>query len=1214
MFDMGVGSELILQVVDWTSMDAYDSDTSREDYMVKLFGVTENGRSASVNVTKYTPSFYATFTNPKLHDVPASILTTLQNLIVAKLPKRLKPDVPCFSEEHILSALEREQLREAKENVVRLSLCERKDMVGFSADDKRTYVRFIFRNSEVARYVRYNIFMKRSNVNQESKLVQSTIMLTGMSTKVITYESNIDPLLRFMHYRKIQPSGWVRVVNFEEGNSVAPSTNDINVTACMWDVHPYDTPKIAPLVVMSFDLECTSSHGDFPVARKNYGKPANEMVELYRKYKQEQSKKYRCKEAFLDAICGMFLIGKNRDLSRVYPKKIIQDKEKLESFIRYTIGEELIAILEEGARTNEDDEVETPAMRLTKTMNAHFPALKGDRIIQIGTAVHRYGDTSCSYKAVVTLDSCDPIEGVDVICCQTEKELIQRWCDLLHEINPDVIIGYNILGFDFDYLYSRSLELGCKRVLEEGGRLVGVSSAFKEQKLASSALGDNTFKYMEWKGRVIIDVMKVVQRDHKLDSYKLDHVASVFITGGVKAIEEPRVLRLNSTKELHEGDFLQMGAQKARIMEISGDRVTLSEPVEGTPKKWGLVKDDVHPKQIFECQKGTSADRRIIAKYCVQDCALCNLLLIKLEMLANNIGMSNVCCVPLSYIFMRGQGIKIFSLVSKQCKEDQIVVPVLSHSEEEEDDGYEGAIVLDPTPGIYSDPVSVMDYASLYPSSMISENISHDSLVIDPAYDNLPEYEYVDITYDVYQGKGDEKHKVGEKTCRYAQFPDNKKGILPRILMKLLAQRKLTRKKMLYETVVTKDGRTLVGLVKELPEGGLRVADAEGGPATTLPAEEVESRRDTYDDFAKAVLDGLQLAYKVTANSLYGQVGARTSPIYRKELAASTTATGRNLILRAKDFMETHYDARTIYGDTDSVFVDFKIREKYGLEGVEALQKSIDIAIEASAAFKLELKAPHDLEYEKTFWPFVILSKKKYIGNLYEHDVNKFKQKGMGIVLKRRDNANILKRVYGGIIDIILQHKELAVALEFLKTSLKELVAGKYPLEDLVITKTLRGTYADPSRIAHKVLADRMFLRDPGSAPQVNDRIPYVYVEHDRNDKSLLQGDKIEDPSYIRENNIRPDYTFYISNQLQNPISQLLSLSLESIPGYRKGENYFRNMTRKFEREGMIEKKVQKRIAHLREVETKNLLFVPTLTDLELKRKGIRKITEFFKQ
>jgi DNA polymerase elongation subunit (family B) len=1209
---MGIDPPLIMQVVDWSSMDAYDADTNREDYMVKLFGVTEDGRSASVNVTKYTPSFYVTFTNSRLHAIPPNVLDTFQNLIVAKLPGRLKQDLPRFEENVPLSTLDKEQMRSAKDNIVKLVPCERKDMVGFTGDDTRKYLRLIFRSAEVARYVRYNVLMRRAvQANGESKSVPAAIMLTGISTKVIAYESNIDPLLRFMHYRNIQPSGWVRVENYEEEHNVAPSTNQLNVTAAMWDVHPHDTPKIAPLVVMSFDLECTSSHGDFPVARKNYSKPANELVDLHRKYRERFEDKH--KEVLLDAICGMFLIGKNRDLSRVYPKKQIEDKIALERKIRTDMRSDIMNILTEGTVTNEEGETETAATRLTRKMNAHFPPLKGDRIIQIGTAVHRYGDTSCSYKAVVTLDTCDPIEGVDVISCATEKELIKRWCDLLHQINPDVIIGYNILGFDFDYLHSRSAEVGCKPVLEACGRLVGVPSAFKEQKLASSALGDNTFKYMEWKGRVIIDVMKVVQRDHKLDSYKLDHVASVFITGQIRTVEEdPRTVVLDNTKEIHEGDFLQMGDQKARSMKIEGDRVILSEAVRGQPRKWGLVKDDVHPKQIFECQKGTSADRRVIAKYCVQDCALCNLLLIKLEMLANNIGMSNVCCVPLSYIFMRGQGIKIFSLVSKQCKEDKIVVPVLSHELEEEDDGYEGAIVLDPTPGIYTEPVSVMDYASLYPSSMISENISHDSLVIDEAYDNLPGYEYVDITYDVYQGKGDEKRKVGEKTCRYAQFPDNKKGILPRILMKLLAQRKLTRKKMLYESVRTADGRELVGLVKEGAGGVLTIADAEGGPKTSVAPEEVMDRRDTYDEFAKAVLDGLQLAYKVTANSLYGQVGARTSPIYRKELAASTTATGRNLILRAKDFMERHYDARTIYGDTDSVFVDFKVKEKYGLEGLEALQKSIDISMEASAAFKLELKAPHDLEYEKTFWPFVILSKKKYIGNLYEHDVNKFKQKGMGIVLKRRDNANILKRVYGGIIDIILQHKELSVALEFLKTSLDELVAGNYPLEELVITKTLRGTYADPTRIAHKVLADRMFLRDPGSAPQVNDRIPYVYVEHDRNDKSLLQGDKIEDPAYIREKSIRPDYTFYISNQLQNPISQLLSLSLESLPGYRKGNQFYINIARKFEREGMSEKKIQKRVAHLREVDTRNLLFTPTLTNLELKRKGMRKITEFF--
>eukprot|EP00959_Pyramimonas_sp_CCMP1952_P319031 6675221-Pyramimonas_sp.AAC.1 len=111
--------------------------------------------------------------------------------------------------------------------------------------------------------------------------------------------------------------------------------------------------------------------------------------------------------------------------------------------------------------------------------------------------------------------------------------------------------------------------------------------------------------------------------------------------------------------------------------------------------------------------------------------------------------------------------------------------------------------------------------------------------------------------------------------------------------------------------------------------------------------------------------------------------------------------------------MEDNYDTKVIYGDTDSIFVNFRLNEKEGLTGQEALKKSIELSVKASKEFKkAHLKAPHELEYEKTFYPFIILSKKKYVGNLYEFDVTKFKQKSMGIVLKRRDNANIVKIIY----------------------------------------------------------------------------------------------------------------------------------------------------------------------------------------------------------
>jgi DNA polymerase elongation subunit (family B) len=135
--------------------------------------------------------------------------------------------------------------------------------------------------------------------------------------------------------------------------------------------------------------------------------------------------------------------------------------------------------------------------------------------------------------------------------------------------------------------------------------------------------------------------------------------------------------------------------------------------------------------------------------------------------------MANVCLVPLPFIFMRGQGIKIFSLVAKRCRDDGFLVPTRARYDGEadgEEEGYEGAIVLEPETGMYlDDPVSVLDYNSLYPSSMISHNLSHDTLVIDAAYGDLPGVTYVDVAYDRFEGKGDEKRRVGQHVCRYAQ-------------------------------------------------------------------------------------------------------------------------------------------------------------------------------------------------------------------------------------------------------------------------------------------------------------------------------------------------------------------------------------------------------------------------------------------------------------
>ena len=1306
----------------------------------------------------------------------------------------------------------------------------------------------------------------------------------------------------------------------------------------------HDKEKIAPILVASFDLECTSSHGDFPIARKNYAKVSYEMLQYFNAHKHDDYIKDTIQKEllkiFIPSSEGIFskVFPKYEDASAGYKAAKIQD---LENKIK-KVMDELFTILTGRLNykkplnvktnyfgySNDDNADEEKGMdkdaimiMLTQKLGDFdeekgwigiFPQLEGDQIIQIGTTTHCYGEKECNYKSILTLGSCDPIEGVEVIACESEKELLLKWRDLIIKLDPDVITGYNIFGFDMHYLYYRSKELGICTDFCKLGRLIGHKCEYVEKNLSSSALGDNLLKLIDMEGRVLIDVMKVVQRDHKLDSYKLDNVASHF-------------MKMN--------------------------------------------KNDVHPSDIFKLQKGSSADRREIASYCVQDCALCNHLIMKLEILANNIGMSNVCNVPLAFIFMRGQGIKILSLVAKECRSDDFLIPTLSNFIRDNDsevvadeEGYEGAIVLSPVAGIYTeDPISVLDYASLYPSSMISENLSHDSIILHKRYDNLPGIEYLDIVYDVYEKIDDKKVRTGEKTVRFAQFPNGEKGTIPKILMKLLRQRKETRKKIEFKTVIDVNDIEYKGLLKE--KDNKVIITGLDGKSVETQKENVKSIEDTYDDFQKAVLDGLQLAYKVTANSLYGQCGAKTSSIYMKEIAACTTATGRKMILMAKDFIEKNYPAETVYGDsvtsytpilirhnnlikietieelskkygnnnwlkciengkqdkesceildvetwsdigwtkihrvirhelsdtkkiirvntysgivdvtddhsllkldkteispnnlqigdtllhspfpvinnncdvhsinearimgfftgdgscgnydcpsgkkyswalnnsdmklqefyknlceetysdlqwkildtlessgvyklvpksgenhggikhlvnkyrdmmyydkekivpvtilnasfeirksfwdglydadgdkegiitridqknqismamfnllgdslgyktslntridkmnifrlnltkntqrkdpnkikkiyevpysgfvydlttdnhhfqagigkmivhnTDSLFIRFDVKDSEGnpIKGKDAIMPSIKMAMDASKTFKQYLKPPHDLEYEKCFYPFILFSKKRYCAMKYEFDDQHCKFNSMGIVIRRRDNAQIVKYIYGGCIDIILKEHDIKKSIEFLKESLNNLIDNKFTLEDLVISKSLRSGYKDPTRIAHNVLAQRMADRDPGNKPQVSDRIPYVYIQvKEEKGKTLLQGNRIEAPDFIKKNKLKPDYEFYINNQIMKPILQLYALILEDLEGYRKGKNYYSDMYPKLLKEkNDDEKKAKDRWHDLRETDVKALLFDPLLNKLNNKKNGLQDISKFFKK
>jgi DNA polymerase delta subunit 1 len=1114
-----------------------DYSVEPDEFTVVLYGSTATGHSVCVDVSGYRPYFYLSVPD----NYTKSDLDIFHNYLLEGSYKNLVYK----THSQVIGKM-------YKSHLVKIKLEEKKEFMGFTNGKLFKFIKITVKSLNLFNRLKY--FFQNPPPEFTSQFKNSFKL----------YESNIDPLLRFIHDTKIVPCGWVSLPpksysvlgNGFEDDSYCRTTHTLAVDYRY--IKHYENNTLAPLTIASFDIECTSSHGDFPIAIKDYYKLAKDLIIIAQNIRYTQAE--LC-EWILTAYTKDVIIKEDYKIHRLYtiePINIPNTRIILESIIERIMGFMKQVKNELDTDDDEEDDENPIAKKKTayyetaiknvlswKNKEKHIeclPRLQGDAIIQIGTTVHLFGSEEIIYKNIVTLNKCDKIDGVTVQSYATEKELLYAWKEVIRQIDPDILIGYNIFGFDIPYIWERTIELmGVDNTFGVGfGRKTQRECVMIEQQLSSSALGDNILKYFDLDGVVTVDLYKLLQRN-SLESYKLDAVAQLYL---------------------------------------------------------GEQKNDIKPNEIFELYKGSSADRKIVAEYCIQDCILVNKLFHKLKILENNTAMGNVCLVPLSYLFLRGQSIKLFSLVSSFCKNENFCIPVLKsfneNSLDADDDGYEGATVLTPNESMYLDnSITVLDYSSLYPSSMIERNLSHDSFVKDPLYDNLEGVDYMTISYDIYEGTGDKKKKVSEKKCKFVQFKNNEKGIIPRILMKLLTQRKNTRKKIEYETIITNSGEEYIGLVKDIPDSKIKITDVEKDIYWIVDTDNIKSRNDTYSNFEKQVFDALQLAYKVTSNSLYGATGARVSPIYLKEIAACTTATGRERIEMAKTFVEERYKgAEVIYGDTDSIFIKFSF---YNPDGSEILGKAtLPLSIEMGKLVEKDIRAvmpePQALLYEKTMFPFIIFSKKRYIGLLYEDDANKKpKLKSMGVVLKRRDNAGIVKKIYGGIIDILMYQYDLQKAVEFLKTELKRLINGEYLLEDLIITKTLKGTYKDRTKIAHATLVDRMGERGD-EKPQVNDRIPYVYIDTKGHDVKL-QGDRIEHPDYIREHGLQPDYQFYITNQLTKPIAQIFAPCVDKLPNYSYPSSYWIQAEEELKDKIDNDAKIHSKIVAMKQKETIRLLF-----------------------
>lgn len=781
----------------------------------------------------------------------------------------------------------------------------------------------------------------------------------------------------------------------------------------------------------------------------------------------------------------------------------------------------------------------------SEVMNAMPSNKPKDEIFQISCVLEHH---NVKTKILLTLDGVDLtdnplLQDIVVKTFEKEEDLLMGFINLIKDIKPNVLAGYNILMFDISYLIKRCDRYNMTADLQLAGFNQLFPAHLRSIKWSSSAFKNQEYTFIDWEGILLLDLLPIIKRDYKFENYKLDTVSSILI---------------------------------------------------------GAEKDPVNYKEIFKAYRTKNFAR--VGKYCVQDSNLCIDLLNHIHCWISFAEMAAVCKVSMFALYTQGQQVKIYNQVYDYCLRENIVVTSNGY-ECKSGERYLGAYVMDPIPGYYKN-VCPLDFASLYPSIIIAHNICYSTFISETDARLISSDQYETLEWEDHLGCEHDPNiiEIAKLTTeinkidkiitakiilRNAANKNDKKIIQAQINELREEQRPIRKKRMeLKKTNHSKkdcdETDTVTGIICAKRKYRFLKKEVYPGVIPTIirrlldMRKQVKANMKTCCPEEKLVLDKKQLAYKVSANSQYGAMGVRRGMLPFMPGAMCVTYLGRQAILKAGDIVCKKYRGEWIYSDTDSTYVNFP--------HLSSLQEIWDYAIDVAKLVSSEFPDDMNIEFEQAIYTkFIILSKKRYIYYSTDRNGNSDGKIGKrGVVLARRDNSKLLRNFYSGVIEmtfdgITKQNIELYlierisdmfrrmtsfdqyIATKSIRSTdddgndadtkdraylgdykIKPLPTNVHEREQVLNGRTERQYYID-SCPAQVQLSERMRLR--GFPVDVGSRMEYVVL--DKPNKKTLGG-KIEDADYFlrRKKWLKLDNLYYLKS-LVNPLDQLLSVALD---------------------------------------------------------------------
>jgi len=586
---------------------------------------------------------------------------------------------------------------------------------------------------------------------------------------------------------------------------------------------------------------------------------------------------------------------------------------------------------------------------------------------------------------------------------------------------------------------------------------------------------------------------------HNVNRFDNPYIFDRMTRFGIDHIEWGRVTGVGSKIKTIVTQSKQRGTEETKRMFIPGrimfdsyDVCRQNQKKERSYKLDSLAEVYLKTKKIpiiytdIPKMYRTADGRRELAIYCVKDSWLSLRLMERLQKIPQYVQLAAVTGIGLKNVLERGQGIRSIGLVLRKCKKLNYFVK----TKPKVDEPFDGAVVLSPIPGYYTRPVVTIDFASLYPSIMQAVNMCYSTIVDRATIEAQGWVEGEDvITIPDYVEEDGKLRLVHTPTNPAFVTSKVRKGVLPMILTELLAARRAVKKRM----------------------------------------KSVGKKDDLY-----AILDGRQLALKVICNSLYGFTAGYI--LYEPRIASSVTKYGRGLILQTKYGVENNPvwgKSKCIYGDTDSCF--FELDPKYAVGTLEEqIETSFRVGEEMAEYVTKLFLSPILMEFEKTYKPFILRGKKRYVGDKYEPGRG-VETDVKGFAAVRRDYAPIVVEAQKKVMRLILDEK-IDACRQYVSDLVSEVYRGSIPVDKLRMSKQLTKKPEDYKMLAvHVELAKRLAIQCPETAPLAGDRVDYFI----RSGTEKVNQRGIS-PEELEFNEL--DYGWYVSNQLREPLTRLLEM------------------------------------------------------------------------